>query len=560
MKCADARQLLELMRAQEANLADVTRLETHLLHCPACTDIRTRLQKEEALLHNAIASPSLPEEFIDSVLDQLEPYPAHGAARRQEAAAAVQTPAEDSLATRSLRPRNPWMRRIGSSVAAVLLLGAVSMYVSPTFAAYVSSFVSRVGGELGLKRAAEQGYDVPVNQSVSDRGYTLRVKDIIADSARLVVSYTLEGSDGKPLEDQYLPYFEGSRIYLTDPAGNMVSDMPEDHQLGPDYGDITFVSNEPWPENLVLHFEINQIGIQEPKEVHMQLNIPVNVAKSKETAPIIPVNAVYESPQGVVFSFDRVMYAPSATRFDLITYLTGEALSREKEKVRVLDGEEDDSIEVDNHAFSYRIENESGQVVARSDLHYAGPDKLRTLYFSRDFTWPKEEGKPSHPGEVHWKGAIVPASQPEKLTFILEELEKIELARFSIPIRPEELKKAPVTRTYDESGDTYTIKGLKKGVNPMTQEAVWILDIEGKLKISDMPRWNLTDGAGKKYEVAPDYTSMRVKQTEDGGGLLEQKLLIKGMDTPPDELTLTLRTYKKRYTNLDWRVPIPPNE
>ena len=89
-----------------------------------------------------------------------------------------------------------------------------------------------------------------------------------------------------------------------------------------------------------------------------------------------------------------------------------------------------------------------------------------------------------------------------------------------------------------------------------TNEEIWVMTIEGNLKIWDMPSWILSDGTGKHYEVTPDYTTMTVKHTEKGE-ILKQDLFIKGMSSLPEELSLRLKTYKKRYTNIDWKVPIP---
>lgn len=565
MKCTEFQHMMELFEAEEMDIADKTRLHTHLLGCPDCRSVHSLLQSEAELLKRAIAAPTLPDRFVDSILDQLEPLAcdddpsdsACASAQKSTSYAAesiaVDLPFEKELKVRPVR----WKRLIGSSVAAVLLMGAVGMSVSPTFAAYVSSFVSRVGGELGLKLAAEQGYNTPVNKSVSDQGYTLRVTDIVADSARLVIAYMLEDATGKPLEDQYLPYFGDSKVYLTDKAGKMLG-LPDDNQLGPDYGDFTFALAS-WPEEVIVHFEISSIGIRDPKKVNFNLQVPVNLRKSREAAAIFPINAVYESPQGIVFTFQQVMYAPSAIRFDIVTHYTDEAYEREKQKAKALDGKDDIAKDI-QYRFSYRIVNKSGVVVARSGIDFdAAKEKMRTIYFSLDDSKSQTEAAKEKPGTEHWKTAIVPADRPEELTFILEEIEKKELAHFSIPFRSTAVNGAPVTKTYQETGDTYTIKGMKKGVDPQTKEAVWIIEIEGTLALWDMPGWNLTDTAGKRYQVTPDYATMTVRDSPQGKKL-KQRLFVEGMSAPPEDLILTLRTYKKRYTDVNWQVPIPAHQ
>lgn len=553
MKCTEFGHMMEPLRADEVDIAEIIRFETHLLTCADCRYLQKSLQLEANLLKQAIAAPPLPDLFVASIMDQLVQPIDYPKTVPQEVTPTRNTAATTASSNLRSAKRTHWKRWAGISVAALFVVGAVSMYVSPTFAAYVSSFVSRIGGELGLKRAAEQGYNTPVNLAVSDHDYTLRIKDIVADTTRLVISYTLEDAAGKPLPNQFLPLYGANKIYLTDKDGKILSANPEIHEQGPDYGDLTF-SIFDWSDDVIVHFEVTEIGINEPKKVSLRLKVPVNLAKSREASNALSVQSRYESPQGIVFSFERVMYAPSATRFDIQTRYTDEAYEQEKQKARVLSGKEDSKVEKGKYHFVYRIVNQSGEVIARSEKDLADTQtKNRLIYFSPEDS--AAEGE--QPGTVRWITALVPAEKPEELTFILEGIEKEELAHFSIPFRLQELSKSPVSKTADETGDTYTIKGMKKGIDPQTKEVIWTIELEGNQKQWDFPDWNLTDSAGTRYEVTQDYRTTRVRPMPHGY-FLSQKLIIKGMTTPPNELTLSLQTYKKFYTDVDWQVAIPP--
>ena len=548
MKCAEVMRKMDAWLLEEMEFREIAEIEKHVLHCQDCRTYKSNLINETQLLKQAVSASPLPDEFVDTIMGQLEDVSLEPKqAVPSSDLAAIQPPPVTTHARKNLR----WKAIMGYASAILLLSGVTGMYVSPTFAAYVSSFVSRVSGDLGLKLAAENGFNTAVNQTVSDQGYTLRVKDIVADSARLVITYTLEDANGKPLEDQYLSYFDGSKIYLADKAGNVLSELPEGHELGPGYGDITFVLDE-WPkdEDIVVHFDIHEIGVRDPKPVNFSLQIPVNIAESKKAATTIPVQNVYTSPQGIQFSFDQVMYAPSATRYEITTSVTDEAYERERQLVREMEGDEGEFTMDDSYRFSYRIVNQAGEVVAASE--HGEKNSGRTLYFSPTY----QKGENVNTGTIQWKTAIIPGEPTEKLTFILDEIEKEERADFAISIRPDALLQSPITKTNEETGDTYTIKGLKKGKRPRTDEEIWVMTIEGNLKIWDMPSWILSDGTGKRYEVTPDYTTMTVKHTEEGE-ILKQDLFIKGMPSLPEELSLRLKTYKKRYTNIDWKVPIP---
>lgn len=548
MKCAEMMRKMDAWLLEEMDFREITEIEKHLLHCQDCRSYKNNLIKETQLLKQAISASPLPDQFVDTIMGQLEDVSIEPKqAVPSSDLAASQPPPVPTRSRKNMR----WKAITGYASAILLLSGVAGMYVSPTFAAYVSSFVSRVSGDLGLKFAAENGFNTAVNQSVSDQGYTLRVKDIVADSARLVITYTLEDASGNPLDDQYLHYFDDSKIYLADKAGNVLSELPEDHELGQGYGDITFVLDE-WPkdEDIVVHFDVHEIGVRDPKPVNFELQIPVNIAESKQAATTIPVQNVFTSPQGIRFSFDQVMYAPSATRFEITTSVTDESYERERQLVHEMEGDDADFTMDDSYRFSYRIVNQAGEVIAASERGEVNSG--RTLYFSP--TYPKGENVKT--GTIQWKTAIIPGEPSETLTFILDEIEKEERADFAISIRPDTLLQSPISKTNEETGDTYTIKGLKKGIYPGTDEEIWVMTIEGNLKIWDMPSWILSDGTGKRYEVTPDYTTMTVRHTKEGE-ILKQNLFIKGMASPPEELSLKLKTYKKRYTNIEWKVPIP---
>lgn len=66
----------------------------------------------------------------------------------------------------------------------------------------VGPYIARMAKyDQGAYWAEQKGYVVPVGKSDSDNGYTFRVESIVADSARTVVYYTIEG-----------PNLEGSRF------------------------------------------------------------------------------------------------------------------------------------------------------------------------------------------------------------------------------------------------------------------------------------------------------------------------------------------------------------
>lgn len=91
---------------------------------------------------------------------------------------------------------------------------AIGTQVSPAFAAFLSSFFQTITGEAGLRQAAKQGFSTELNQAVSDNGITLRVKEVIADPTRIVLSYVLEDAQGRILPDQFFLPMEQTTYML----------------------------------------------------------------------------------------------------------------------------------------------------------------------------------------------------------------------------------------------------------------------------------------------------------------------------------------------------------
>ncbi|MEJ8543956.1 DUF4179 domain-containing protein [Brevibacillus borstelensis] len=549
MRCYEIRQKLERYVDKETSVSENIEVETHLLDCMECKALLEKLAAEANVLKRVVPYSPLTDDFTASIMDQLEPYPS---TKSQDVTEASSLPPRHSRRkTPAQRPKR-WARMAAASIAALFVVFTLGMFVSPTFAAYISTFVSRIGGELGLKKAAEQGFHTPVNMAATDRGVTLRVKEIIADPTRLVATYVLEDEKGQILPDLFIPHYNGNKIYIADKEGNILNSGPEVFRRGDQYADFLFTLNNP-PNELVLHIDIGHFGSSDPRKAAWKLDIPVNIQKSMGATKSVPINATYETPQGIVFTFDKVIYAPSATRIDLTTSFTPEKKEQLREMAAALIGKTDEESirEFGTHRFFYHIVDRSGNIVAKSEYE---PNEKQSRRIS--FTQSRDV-RGVDPDVVRWHGSYVPADQPEELTFILDGVELLEPADFSIPFSPDSLKQQPVSKTYEELRETFTITGMDKGTDPETQEPVWTIELKGLCKLESFPYWNLYDESGKRFDVRTDFAKTYVENSDKGVALV-QTLIVKGMEQPPKKLKLALQTIKTRYMDLDWQVPIPP--
>ncbi|MGE5702910.1 MAG: hypothetical protein ACM32O_10300, partial [Clostridia bacterium] len=198
--------------------------------------------------------------------------------------------------------------------------------------------------------------------------------------------------------------------------------------------------------------------------------------------------------------------------------------------------------------------DKEGRIVASQSQTALTVPVNRHIYFTPGYSSPPES---NGDGVWRWYGAFVPSVEPEELWFVLEAIVKTEPADFSIPFRPTDLTGTPVTKRYDEGSSTYTVKQMTKGTDPTTNEPVWLITLSGMMPESDFPQWKLYDDTGRSYELSTDYSVSSVSGNRDGA-VLDQTLIIKGLPSLPQKLTLSLQTFKKRYADLNWKVAIPP--
>jgi hypothetical protein len=506
-------------------------VDKHLHNCPECQLLLHAMEEEVMALQESLAAPPLPEHFVEKILEHLEPYEY----AKDMSKAVPSTPLRK-------RPKLGWRKLVFTVAAAFLVCLFAGTSFSPTFAAYVSSFLTRLGGDLGLKIAAESGFSTAVNTSVTDGGVTFKVKDILADPTRLVVSYVLEDAEGKILPDLYIPIFGDNHIYVTDEHGKTIADKPR-FQRGGNYADFLFDLENP-PNNLVVHFEVTQYGSLKPIPVNWRLQVPVDMKKSMEATQTIPIAQDFLTPQGLLVHVKQVTYAPSATRLDMETAWTPAKRNEIRKKVADLFQTNDEQTiqYFFEHRISYHIENEKGEIYA--DMKNGPHNPTRTIHLS------EYEIKGEKHDRKGWFGSFVPAENSENLFLVLDEIQVNEPSSFSIRFQPDDVHHQPVRASFN--GTHYTITRVAETTDPQTQEKVWSIDLEAVGKNSEWPRWVLRDDHGNLYRTEIDYENSPMD-----GEKIKERLIVKGMEQMPKHAALLLQAERRYYSNVKWRISIP---
>src|SRR5690625_2636370 len=165
MTCPTADKLSQFVD-QLLDKQEMTEIEAHVQSCPSCKEVVAAFEEEQRFIEETLKTPTLPENFTDVLLDQLEPY---GKTKKNR--------------------RSTMWKRVALTAAGVVLAVGIGATVNPSFAQLIGGLFSTDQVDDGLKMAAEAGLAERVDLHVEDQGLTFIVEDVIADSSRVSLSY-----------------------------------------------------------------------------------------------------------------------------------------------------------------------------------------------------------------------------------------------------------------------------------------------------------------------------------------------------------------------------------
>ena len=502
MKCQDIEKYIVPYVDNEISRELRLIVEAHLQACPSCQQWVAKLQDESAKTHE----PSTP------------------------------LPPRSSRRRRKGKNRRKWTAVTIAFLLIALLIG--------------TSFLIRLGEGLGLKKAAEQWFSTPANASVTDQGITLKIKDILADPSRVVVTYVLVDDQGEILPDLYFETSGPNQLYVTDEKGEKIAEGAG-FQRGEQYADLTFSLRNP-PNHIVVHMDVKQYGARDIKPVQWSLKIPVDIEKNMAASKTIPIDQSFTTPEGLNLHAKQVTYAPSATRLEIETNWRAEAKERIQKQARErlqIDLDEAFLRDLFSHKISYHMEDEQGQIYA--DMVPGSVNQTKTVSLA-EYTVENDAEKY---GWYGWYGSFVPYEGQGKLFLVLDEITVNEPADISLSFNPKKLTQQPFRQQIGEN--TYTLSPLVQETVEGTGERVWRMELDIVGTTASWPKWFLRDDTGRSYPVAIDYQRSPIEGSSSGAHVKET-LLIKELDHLPSQLTLVMQTQKKTYDNFQWRVEIPP--
>jgi hypothetical protein len=463
--------------------------------------------------------------------------------------------------------KSKWKKWLAIAVASITIGISAGTYLSPTFAAYIKSFFVRPDLDEGLQIAAKEGFSQKTKAAVTDHGITFRIKEVMADTNRLIFTYSLEDKNGNLIDPtilfekeqrgpkQTMYFVKGlDAFYITNEKGEIVSTnmtyqtktgrmvsqsidqvFPHGH-----YADLMFALNDKAREEkrLFIHIDIHQIGTVEGQ---WKLKIPVNMNKSMMATKTIPVNKTYVTKDGLQVTIKNLVHSPTLTSIDIETSWTEKGKERLKSHPEYWLGDQM------FYQPLFDIVDSNGNIVATTLPRWDIEESKRAVFVY------KKELPSRQPNVVRWRYSFLPFSPKGAYTFVFHGIERTEFPNQSMTFSVEDLKKQPISLRY--KGNTLTLHQLRLD----KRKQAGILEIEENTYL--LMDFKVSDEKQRVYTINnKDFSETSIIHYDKNTMMynIKRNTILEGMNKMPKQLTVTLTTVIVSYLNENWHVSLPP--
>lgn len=448
-----------------------------------------------------------------------------------------------SGATYSRTSRRTWRLAIGAA-AILLVVGIVSIFAVPSLAERIRSLFARDNVDIGLLRAQEFGLVHHPNIKVKDKGYTVKVDEVVADPTRVVMALQLFGPDGRHDRDR-LVFGKDNQVTIKDDGGRIVGSL-YDYGLTPDFYYLVAFFPEPLQtDSITLDGQLTSLGneIQNIPVTHgdWRFRFSVDMKEAKKQTKETPFEGSYTSPDGMTIRLKRLTQMVQGVRLELDTELSEEALSRSPGELW------------QKQMLKFHFEDGGG-----NEIH-----SVNTRKFPRMYSLMSHSKIPGNkPGLMHWSFTFkyLPPDQPYR--FVLDGYSIAEEDGTSVEFEPAKLIDQPVT--FQSLGDEIVLRKFTVESPPDTNGNVpeSALHINGLLRNeSSFNEYIVLDAEGKEYSITNSGTwsgtglGWKDSQITLSDGRLQFRMA--QFQTIPDKLILKRTVVDRLYSNVDWTLAGP---
>lgn len=465
-------------------------------------------------------------------------------------------------AKRELKRTTGTMRVVkiaGITAAGLVLVVALGAAVSPTFAEYVKSWFSLNKTDAGLKKAADEGFAVPINKQVTDQGITLKVKEAIHDVLRVSILYGVE-QDGKPMDSDRLfdtfipngpdddPYV--NRYEVVDSEGRVLPLHLQQQRAGSDriltlsledlMSSQGLKSLSDLPDQITIRFDINQIG---KTSGQWHLDVPIDLTKAKASTEMVPIHKRFVSPMGFSMDFIELRHGPSKS----------ELMVRVDETQGWRSGKKSEPM------FRYEIKDGEDNVIAvfnglnRKDLALGNTNVIESFWSG--------QGKPGH---ITYGHPFLTFKDKKDLTLTMTDIYWMERAakEDAVVLEPEKLVNKLLTKEVNGKSIIFKARTKTEGAPEQMRDGSnvfvgkgWILETDQQLGSDTIDlQWRIKDGQGDEVNVQ----SASELEQDAAGNYHNRTLFFFTEQTMPDHITMYLESMTK-VAPVQWSIPLVPS-
>lgn len=512
------------------NEKDFLRVEKHLQNCSNCQIVVEELLAEQSFIKDTLQTPSLPDDFAESIIGNLEPY-------QQE----------------KIKRKGSW-KKVMLSAAGVTLAVGISAALSPSFAQLIGGFFSSEEADEGLRLAMEAGLTERVDLAVEDQGVTLKVEDIMADSSRVTLSYQVL-KNGKPQNTFIEEDRSANSVAAIDSNENELGQLGYSWWDQGDYGVYEFSLRDYNDlDQMTVRFDIEELS---GEKGNWQLDVPIDLSDKRQLTKILPLQDASFTASDVIIELQEMQMAPSSTELFFETSFTEEKRTEITnvenmfkqqfglEAVESLMG----TFETD---IAYHLEDENGMTL------YSWNTLQDKEGFNEDAGMLQGTGEDLEAlGHIKWVNSFIPKKEQSNLTFVLDGVYKTEPADFSITINPKKLSQKPFSFEF-EGNQLNVVKAknetdyhFRKSLKPLAKDTTFVIKMEGEREAgaSELGWWLIEDGEGNVYSSGMSGSV--------SNNTLDMELTLPALHEIPEKLNLHLFSVK-RYepTSEPWKVPL----
>ncbi|NTU33492.1 DUF4179 domain-containing protein [Brevibacillus sp. HB1.1] len=567
MTCLD-KFMLNAYLEDKLSLRVKQEIQRHLDTCGSCQSKFEQYLDELDTSDDAADDVWQTEATIQNVMDKLPAYPMNVLKLKP----IQKQPVQMNWKKRSVDV----MKKTTIAVAGLAMVVTFGTAVSPTFANYMNGIYASINPseitvtkgpynakqvvnlfdkkqtDIGVKKAAENGFVQPLDMKVTDQGLTMEINAVVADPLRIMVLGSVKDSSGKKIPSFWKDQFtfissdnvnEFREVRLKDKNGKVITrlddktretvpwlPLPNGENFA--YGgsmDAYFDEANPIPDELILEMRVKRLT---DTKGTWSLDIPIDMRPGKAAMKTVAVNKQLDTPTGTTVELKKARFTSTGTELEFSTSKPDEKLA----------------------GIRYELLDETGTVMGKWDDLTSPDDMDHNLVLIGQSSGAGLDFETKKP-DTSWFHTYMPLDPAKNLTLKLDAVYTVEKSTFQAKLPLAEMEKKPITVKSD--GNEFAFKSVKKETDDEGNLS-YLIEVEGKLA-NDMlgipDYWDVSTDKDKGDDVERGVFTFDQKVKEGSTLKFTGELKVWSESPNVKEMTVSFDSMSKEH-KVNWEVPI----